>query len=166
LFLQASSNSLTNSYYTDIRHHDCSNSPWRYFLRYAQEELHRCACERRGQDLDDRVLRSSGGSLGVIRSVVFLYSGSRCDDTAWLLMVLLVDVLGSTAFKPVKSDMSGNIKVGNSHGKNVEEQAANKHARKSVTANSRLQRFQKPCKTSPSTNSRRRSTSPQKVSYG
>jgi hypothetical protein len=30
--------------------------------------------------------------------------------------VLLVDVLGSAAFKPVKSDMAGNIKVLNSRG--------------------------------------------------
>jgi hypothetical protein len=78
-------------------------------------------------------------------------------------LTTLFDVLGSAAFKPVKNDMNGNIKVGRNMGV---EGVKLTHGRKSATGSLQHQHSLRPCKILLSTSSRRRSTQLPRASYG
>lgn len=83
-------------------------------------------------------------------------------------LTTLFDVLGSAAFKPVKSDMTGNITVRSTTLNNIPNTPGNHNPpRKSETANSPPPSTAKPSNPSSSTNSKApRPTSPAKVSSG
>jgi hypothetical protein len=80
-------------------------------------------------------------------------------------LTTLFDVLGSAAFKPVKNDMNGNIKVRMRIGDAVRSGILT-YCRKSAIGSSQRQHFRRPCKILPSTSSRRRSTQPPRVLCG
>lgn len=81
--------------------------------------------------------------------------------------LMRVDVLGSAAFKPVKNDMVGNIKVRVDRWYVRGERAIGLIMyRKSATASSPPPRSRRRSKTSSSTSSRRRNTPPRRVCCG